>query len=88
MEAILELIATLLSTLSSAGNLLGAHTSSILGATATLVRQGEAAVPILTALTGHTANMVATAQANGSPTDAQVATLQKHVDAANQLAAG
>lgn len=81
MTAILELIATLLSTLAEARHVFGDHTAGILGATATLVRQGEAAVPVLETLTGHVQDMATTAATHGSPTDAQVTTLQEHVAA-------
>ncbi len=86
MQALLELIATLLSTLASAGSLLGTHTTNILGATATLVRQGEAAVPVLSALTGHVESMTATALTQGAPTHGQVTALyETHLPAANAL---
>jgi hypothetical protein len=82
MFAILELVATLLSTLgnsAAASTFLSPHVDSILSATSALVRQGEAAIPLLTALTGHVGDMVATGTANGSPTDKQVATLYQHL---------
>jgi hypothetical protein len=84
MFAILELVATLLSTIgnASAGStFLSPHVDSILGATAALVRQGEAALPLLATLTGHVSDMVATATVNGAPTPEQVATLQQHLSA-------
>jgi hypothetical protein len=84
MFALLELVATLLSTLgnsAAASSFLSPHVDSILCATAALVRQGEAAIPLLTTLTGHVGDMVATGTANGAPTDQQIATLQQHLSA-------
>ncbi len=88
MGAILELIATLLGTLSRAGSVFSPHVSGILGAVSGLVTQGEAAVPILSALTGHVTDMAATASLSGSgtPSAEQVSQLHEHLVAANALA--